>query len=92
MERYCQKACEQAATIASATDGSAHERYLKLFRHIEKTDKKIARTFDDVRRSAAMEQILLIDSLRLWSPEELQRFSPDIQDLVRALSRGPRGD
>jgi hypothetical protein len=39
-----------------------------------------------------MEQILLSDSLKLWSPEELQRFSPDIQDLVRALSRGPRGD
>ncbi|MFM1767944.1 MAG: hypothetical protein RJA22_473 [Verrucomicrobiota bacterium] len=92
LERYCQKACQQAVAIASATEGSAHERYVRLYRHIAETDKMIQRGFDDLRRSTATAKILVIHSLKVWSPEELKRFSPEIQDLVHALSKGNRGD
>src|SRR6478672_6673714 len=86
LERFCQRACEEAAAIASAAGPSAHDRYLNLFEHVEATDKKVAHAFNDFRRSTAFLQILAIYALDVLTEQELQCFSPETQEYIRACS------
>lgn len=89
LERFCQRTCERAATIGCGS-GTAHERYLELYRFVNAADKELADAFDDLRRSTARFQILIIHSMNLWTEEEIQRFSPELQEHLAEISAARR--
>jgi hypothetical protein len=51
--RYCEKALAKVVAVAEDGGGTAHERYLNLWKLLRKTDPKLAAVFDNPRRSVA---------------------------------------
>ena len=76
MERYCRRVLEEVAAIVSADgEGSAHDRYLKVYQLIRERDKQLANAFNDFRRSTAVMQLGIMRRMKLLTDEELVLFS-----------------
>lgn len=56
-------------------DQNPHDSYLALFKLIQKQDKIIARTFNGLRRSNAVEKIINMAQEGLLTEEEFAQFS-----------------
>ena len=86
LNRFCERILTEVQQTAAA-DGSKspHEKYLQVFKLIEERDDEMARAFSDFRRSTASLQLGIIYSLGVLTEEELMRFSPETQALVKAL-------
>lgn len=89
LERFCGKVLRQAAGIANAPSGTSHERYLHLYKFIERQDQELASAFDDRRRSTALAKLARIYSLGLLTEEELGAFSEETRETILLLSRRP---
>jgi len=68
---------------------SAREKYLGLFNLVQDRNREIGRAFDDFRRSTAKMQIGIIYSMGLFTPEEIERFSPETRNIIEQFSPGP---
>lgn len=82
LERFCERVLSKAAKLADPSDQSNHERYLKLYRMIQKQDRALADAFDDHRRSTARIKIMQIYSLDLFTEEEFSRFTEETRQFV----------
>jgi hypothetical protein len=82
LERMCARILADVNKIQQKPGDSAHERYLALYRLVEKRDEDIARIFNDFRRSTAFFQIAMMESEGLLTPEEWQQFSPELRQQV----------
>ncbi len=82
LDRLCDRVLSEAGREIGRTGKTAHERYLSLYKLIQKRDDDIARGFNDFRRSTALTQIGTIHSMGLFSGEELRRFSPEIIPVI----------
>jgi hypothetical protein len=85
LERFCQRVLEERARLWSGPGKSSHQRYLAVFKLMERRDREVAETFDDLRRSTALRQLVLIQSQDLLSAEELGRFSSQTRGAVQIL-------
>jgi hypothetical protein len=54
LERFCERALAEVGRLASDPNKTSHERYLSVFRLIERRDRELADAFDDPRRSTAL--------------------------------------
>ena len=88
LERYCQRVLEEVKQATTCKD-SYHGCYLKVYRLLQDRDKTLARCFDDLRRSTALLQLLLIIKEGLLTDEELKQFSPELQDRINAIKSRP---
>jgi hypothetical protein len=91
LERFCRRALSEVDLIASDTTRGAHERYLAVFKLLERRDDELANAFNDVRRSTALQCLLCIKSLDLLTEEEMARFSPETRNAVDFLARALLG-
>jgi hypothetical protein len=85
LERFCERVLSEISRLASETDKSAHERYLAIFKLMDRRDEELANGFNDVRRSTAMRRLACIKYLDLLTQEEMARFSPETRELVDFL-------
>jgi len=89
LNRLCEKILAEAQNEITRPGKSAHERYLSLFKQIEKGDDDIARGFNDFRRSTALMQIGVIHQMGLFTGEELRRFSPETLEVIKLWGEIP---
>jgi hypothetical protein len=82
LERYCTKVNEQTQRLLSKPGMSSHDRYLKAYRFIHDSDKKLGSAFNDFRRSTATLQIHIINNLGVITEQELGRFSESTRAFV----------
>ena len=81
LERYCENAL--AKVVAGAEDGgSAHARYLNLWKLLRKLDRKLADVFDNPRRSVAYAQIAQGVAAGIIKRSELAEFSEETQAVI----------
>ena len=66
-------------------DKSSYERYLAVLRLLQRRDRALADTFEDLRRSTEMRQLALIPSQELLREEEFGRFSSQTGGAVPIL-------
>jgi hypothetical protein len=85
LERFCQRVLSEVGRLASDTSKTGHERYLAVFRLIERRDRELAEAFDDARRSTALRQLACIQAHGLLTDDEMARFSPEAREAVRLL-------
>lgn len=85
LERFCSSILDEAGSFRQRS-GSAHSRYLELFRHLRERDAQIATVFNDQRRSNAFQQIAAAVGTGIVSREELSVFSEDTQAIVEILT------
>ena len=86
LERYCCCILEEATAISQGTEGSAHDRYLKVYRLIKDRDKQMANAFDDFRRSTAVMQLGIMRRMKLLTDEELSLFSEQTRTRVEGIA------
>ena len=82
LERFCQWVLSEIERVASYGKKSSHERYLAVFKLIERRDKELADAFDDMRRSTALRQLACLRSRGLVTDEEFAGFSPETRGAV----------
>lgn len=86
LERYCERVLNDVLQLV-AQGGTAHERYLRLWKLLPERDDKIAVAFNNPRRSVAIIQILHIVNEDLLTKEELNQFSDELRNQVEAIRR-----
>lgn len=85
LERFCARVLADVQRIAADGSLSAHDRYLQVYRLVERKDLELAGAFDNPRRSQAIAQLARMQALDLLTPEELSRFTPATRDSILAL-------
>jgi hypothetical protein len=85
LERFCERVLAEVSRLGSDPGKSSHERYLAVFKPIERRDRELADTFDDFRRSTAWRQLAFMRSQGLLSDEEFERFSPETRGAVQVF-------
>lgn len=86
LERYCSRILEEVTAASQRTGGSAHDRYMKVYRLIHERDKQIAKAFNDFRRSTAVMQLAIMRMMGLLTDEELSLFSPQTRTHVEGIA------
>ena len=86
LNRFCDRVMEECRGVMDDRMGSAHERYLRLFKLIQDRDEDLSHAFDDMRRSRAVQQISWMRYLDLFTDEEWERFSPGTRDAALFLA------
>jgi hypothetical protein len=77
LDRFCQRVLAEVARLAADTGRSSHERYLALFKLLQRQDEKLADAFNNPRRSTALAQLARIRAEGLLTEEEFARFSAE---------------
>jgi hypothetical protein len=76
---------QESLAILSEEATSAHERYLKLFRHIHDSDEVVAECFDDWRRSRLLMRLISLRRHGLLTDEHMENLSEQTCDTIKAL-------
>lgn len=83
LERFCETVLAEVSSTASDKGKSFHERYLTIFALMQKRDRQLGNAFDNARRSIALFQLGEIFRNGLITEDELSRFTPETQQVVR---------
>ena len=86
LERFCERALNELRAMTVEVPSSHHQRYLEVFKLVDKRDDELARTFNDPRRSTALIQLRLIRAYGLITDDEMACFSADTQAAVRLFA------
>lgn len=86
LERYCSRVLEEVATVSRGAEGTAHDRYRRVYKLIQEHDEQIAHAFDDFRRSTAVMQLAIMRRLKLLTDEELMMFSEQTRTRVEGIA------
>jgi hypothetical protein len=85
LERFCEQVLGEIGRLAAEPGKGAHERYLAVFKLLQRRDKELAEAFDDFRRSRACRQLAVLRARGLLSEEEFARFSAETLGAVRVF-------
>jgi hypothetical protein len=84
LDRYSARVLDECAAVMRS-DGSPHDRYLRLFRLLEERDERMAAAFNDLRRSTAIQRLAAMISLGVVTDAELSEFSASTRESAMAL-------
>ena len=85
LERFCARVLEEIEAASSDTSRSYHERYLTIYRLLQKRDKELAPAFSYPRRSAMMIQLVALYMRGILQPEEWARFTPQTRTGIESV-------
>jgi len=88
LSALCQQINAKTSVILADGASSAHERYLKVYRHIQGADDVVAECFNDWRRSTLMMRLFSLRKHGLLTDEYLEGLSETAQGTVRAIVDG----
>jgi len=83
LDRFCQRVLAEVSQLAADVGKSSHERYLAVFKLLQRRDKELADAFNDPRRSTALVQLAQIRFRKLLTDEEFAGFSPETRASVQ---------
>ena len=86
LEQFCASILQEIAAASRSVQGTAHDRYLKIYKLIEKRDEQIAHAFNDFRRSTAIMQLGILRRMKLLSDEDLNMFSEETRRFVEGIA------
>ena len=91
LDRLCSRILKKASAIAgNETEDSAYDRYIKLYRYINNSDKSLGRSFDQWKRSSAFFILANWRSEHLITDEEFTQFSSLAQNAVKLILSSSR--
>lgn len=82
LTELCRRINQEALEMLQASEGSEHERYLRLFRHYQESDRIVADCFDDWRRSNVALKLLLIRRHRLLTVDMIANLTEETRALL----------
>lgn len=82
-------ACEQIfhhiEKLSAGRAGQQHQTYLELYTFIQREDDKIAKMFDDLKRSNAFFKIAALRQYAVLTDAQMELFSEQTQTVVKDL-------
>ncbi len=90
LDRFCRRVLSEVAELSAAPGEKAHETYLRVFKLVKQRDKELAKAFDELSRSRAFLQLLIIRALGLVTEEELARFSSETREAMQRWDSASR--
>lgn len=87
LERFCKQILLEIERISSDSAKSFYRKYLDIYEVLQRRDKEIAQTFNDLRRSTALIHLSSMKARGLLTEDEFLRFSQETQNLVDLLLR-----
>jgi hypothetical protein len=85
LERFCHRVIKEIRFTTSGSEEKYHERFLEVFALVQKRNKELARTFDDIRRSNAFILLANMKEAGLLTEEEIMEFSQETQEVVQVI-------
>jgi hypothetical protein len=85
LERLCERVLGEVHTATAETDGSFHDRYLRVYELIRDRDKTIGWAFNDPRRSNALILLANMKHEGLLTPDEFARFSEQTREAIENI-------
>ena len=80
VDRFSEQTLSNITKIINSNNPNRpHEKYLKIYRYLEKRDYILGDDLSDFRRSNALYKILGIKRLGLFTDEEFEGFSEEIK-------------
>ena len=86
LDRYCKQVLQEVESICLKAETSSHQRYLDLYKLIKQRDRELGNLFNDLRRSTAILQIMLIRKHGLFKEDEFSQFSQEVQEFALRFS------
>ncbi|MCK5835833.1 MAG: hypothetical protein KAH09_01085 [Desulfobacula sp.] len=83
LSTLCGRINEQSKDILNDQSSSEHEKYLKMFDHIKKSDKIVADCFNDWRRSNIWIKIQSLRHYDLLTNDHFDQMSDQINVLLQ---------
>jgi hypothetical protein len=83
LDRFCQRVLAEVTRIAADSNTSNHDRYLAVFKLLQRRDEELADAFNARRRSTAVVQLARIQFQGLLTEAEFSRFSPETRASVQ---------
>lgn len=81
----CKRINGQAAVILAGPEVSEHKKYLKLFEHMQASDRIVAECFDDWRRSTLLMKIHALESNGLLEAKHILLLSDETQQRLELM-------
>lgn len=85
LERFCKQILVEIERVNSGRAKGFHRKYPDICEVIDRRDKEMAQTFNNLRRSGAFMQIASLKARGLLTEDEFLRFSQDTRDAVDLL-------
>ncbi len=85
LNRHCDAILEVLDLILKNREGEEHKSYLQIYSLINNKDKEIAITYNDLKRSNAIEKICHMRRHLAMTDEEFSKFSEETKDRVNRI-------
>lgn len=83
----CDRINAQSANILAEVASSAHEKYLKLYQHIQDSDQIVADCFNDLKRSNLLVKLIALQHHGILQAEHITQLSPETQKKLQVLKQ-----
>jgi hypothetical protein len=85
LNRYCEDVLAEIERVTRDSTQSPHQRYLAIFKIIERRDREIARTFNDLKRSNALTMLARMRAASLLTEDEFSSLRPETRSKIDLL-------
>ncbi len=85
LEKLSGQILDDVVRVCTDHSGSAHDRYLEVWRILRNRDRDMAGAFDSLSRSRMIQHLAAMIALGLLEVGDLEHMSHDTQELIRLL-------
>ncbi len=85
LDRYCEDVLAEIERVTHDNAQSPHQRYLDIFKIIERRDREIERTFNDLKRSNAFTMLARMRAARVLTEDEFLSLRPETRSAIELL-------
>lgn len=85
LERFCERVLAGIEGVVHNGAHSAHQRYLDIFKIVERRDREMARIFNDPKRTNGLVILARIRSSGLLTEDEFATLSPETRNAIELL-------
>lgn len=85
LNRHCDAILETVELIIQNRKGAEHKSYIQIYSLINKKDDEIAITYNDLKRSNAIEKICHMRRNLAMTDDEFSKFSEETQNIVNSI-------
>jgi hypothetical protein len=85
LNRYCEDVLAEIERVTHDNAQSPHQRYLDIFKIIERRDREISRTFNDLKRCNALTMLARMRAAGLLTEDEFLSLSPETRSAIELL-------
>jgi len=82
----CDRINRESSALLASREGTAHARYLRLYKHIQESDSVIGDCFNDLKRSNLVRKICSMKRAGILKPDHQLNLSPGAQEILKAIT------